>query len=110
MPPPAAGASGEGRLADRSQDVGQEPRVALQELDPLALEALDQRGVVGGSPGPLVQASRLEELRLVDAWERARHLVAEVGIRLPGDGAFRDRLDDGAGILDLHLPRGWLIR
>ena len=51
-------------------------------------------------PHPLVQLAGLEDLDVRNARDAFRYLIAEVRIFRPGDGAFGDRFDDCARVLD----------
>src|SRR5205823_12430458 len=79
------------------------------EFDPISLEPADDRGVLLGSLRSLIQASGLQDLGVTDVGDGDRHLVAEVRIGLPADGALGDRLHRSPGVLDLDLLGAWPI-
>src|SRR5437867_942306 len=93
------------RLFDGGQDLRIEARVAAQELDPLRLQPGNAAGVLLGAPGSLVEASRLEQLHVLDTWKGRCDEIAEVRVTLPGDRPLGDRLDDRPRVLDRDLFR-----
>src|SRR5437879_5182688 len=89
---------------NRLDDLGPQSRKALQVGAPLGLETLHDPGVFIAATLALVELAWLQDLRVIDAGNRHGHLVREVGIGLPFDGALGDRLNQRAGVRDGHLP------
>src|ERR1700736_4744910 len=58
---------------------------------------------------PGVKPPRLQDLDVVHARYRGRHLVAEIGVRGPLDGALDDALHDRGGIGNRYLLGTWVL-
>src|SRR5205807_2680375 len=88
---------------NRLGDLRPQPRELLQVLAALAPEALDQGAVLVDAFLSLIEPHRLQDLDVVDAGQRGGHLVSEVGVALPGDGALGDGFHHRARVGDGHL-------
>src|SRR6266540_5778642 len=99
----------EGSLTNGSDDVVREAREVCEELGPLGLQPLHVRAIFVETAGALVEPARLEDVGVVDAWNRRGDEIPEVGISLPPDGAFGDSLHDRGRVRDAHLLRALLL-
>src|SRR2546428_13265697 len=83
---------GERRSRNRVDDLGTQPWEALQVGATLRLEALHDVAVLVPPALPRVELAWLQDLLVVDPRDAGGHLVAEIGVGLPRDGALGDRL------------------
>src|SRR5206468_9407138 len=91
---------GERWSRNRVDDLGPQPREALQVGATLRLEALDDVAVLVAAALARIELAWLQDLLVVDPRDEDSHLVAEIGVGLPLDGALGDRLHCGARVGD----------
>src|SRR5260370_8896042 len=107
--PAARRAVPRGRLADGLDDGLVETGERSQVLAAFPLEPGYHGLVLRHPPLALVQQARLEDLGVVDTWDRRRNLVAQAGIYPPGDGVFDDGLPDRGRMRNLDLLRSVVL-
>src|SRR6266567_6346192 len=92
-----------GQSAQRLDQGLVETGEGAEELPAFPLEP-GRHGLVLARPAlPGVEPPRLEDLEVVHAGYRGRHLVAEIGVRGPLDGALDDALHDRGGVGNRYL-------
>src|SRR5713101_4087138 len=95
--------------AERLDERLVKPGEGVEELPALPLQP-GHHGVVLVRPAlPDVKLPRLQDLDVIYAGYRGRHLVAEIGIFGPLDGALDDALHDRGGVGNRYLLGTWVV-